>query len=69
MKTARMAMMVLAFLTLTGGYFLHQYYWLSSAHGSKSWNDSILPMAVILGWILLVAAFVLGFSKREENGE
>lgn len=68
MKTARMATMVFAFLSLTGGYFLHQYYWLTSAQGSKSWNEAILPMAIILGWILVIAAFVLGLSKSEENG-
>jgi len=61
--------MVFAFLSLTGGYFIHQFYWLTSAEGSQSWNKSVLPLAIMLGWVLLIAAFVLGFSKREESGK
>lgn len=68
MKSARMGMMVFAFLSLTGGYFIHQYFWLTSDLGSTNWNASVLPMAILLGWVLLIAAFVLGFAKNEENG-
>jgi len=62
-----MAMMVFAFLSLTGGYFLHQYFWLFSLQGAQNWNDSVLPMTVVLGWILLLGALILGFAKESEG--
>jgi hypothetical protein len=67
MKTARMGMMVFTFLSLTGGYFLHQYFWLGSAEGAEKWSASVLPMTIGLGWVLLIGALVLGFSKESDG--
>ncbi|MDQ2987071.1 MAG: hypothetical protein M3R13_10200 [Armatimonadota bacterium] len=66
MKAARSGAMVFSFLSLVGGYFLHQYFWFSGAEGAKGWNDAVLPLTIILGWILLAAAAAMSFSKSDE---
>jgi hypothetical protein len=59
--------MVFAFLSLVGGYFLHQYFWFSGPEASARWNGQMLPITLALGWILIIAAFALGFSRPEED--
>lgn len=66
MKAVRSGAMFFSFITLVGGYFLHQYFWFSSAESSKRWHDDVLPMTIILGWILLLVAVALSFAKSDE---
>ena len=67
MKSARTGSMFFAFLTLVGGYFMHQYFWFSGPEGLARWNERMLPMTIGLGWILLLVAFALGFTKPDED--
>ena len=69
MKTAKTAAMVFAFISLVGGYFLHQYFWLGGPESAKLWNDAILPFTLALGWILLLAALAFAFTPREEESQ
>ncbi len=69
MKTARMGVMVFAFCTLVGGYFIHQYFWLMSGPGAEKWNASVLPLTIGLGWILLIAAIAFAFAKGGDSDE
>jgi hypothetical protein len=61
--------MVFAFVTLVGGYFAHQYFWLSGPGSAALWNDSILPFTLALGWILLLSALALAFTGTEEESQ
>ena len=62
-------MMVFAFISLVGGYFAHQYFWLAGPESAGLWNDAILPFTLALGWILLVAAIALSFTTRDEEAK
>lgn len=61
--------MVFAFVSLVGGYFLHQHFQAGDPKEFASWKDQMLPITIVLGWILLIAAFVLGFMKPDEEEE
>ena len=67
MRSARTGAMFFAFVSLVGGYFLHQYFWFSGPEASLRWNEPMLPITIGLGWILLVAAVVLSFIKPDED--
>ena len=69
MKTARTATMVFAFISLVGGYFAHQYFWLSGPESAKLWNEAIMPFTLALGWLLLLAALIFSFTSREEESQ
>jgi hypothetical protein len=66
MKTVRKGAMVFAFISLVGGYLLHQYFWFSGPEASAKWNELVLPLTLGLGWILLIAAAVLAFTRPDE---
>ena len=69
MKTARTATLAFAFISLVGGYFAHQYFWLAGPESAKLWNDAIMPFTLALGWILLLAALAFSFTSPEEEGQ
>ena len=69
MKTARTGAMVFAFASLVGGYFLHQYFWFSGPEASGNWNSQMLSITIGLGWVLLIAAVVLGFMRPGEDAK
>ena len=78
MKSARTGAMVFAFVSLVGGYFLHQYFWFISAGQTVSgesqdptplglWIESVLPGTIVLGWVLLITAITLAYTKPDEE--
>ncbi|MEO7454016.1 MAG: hypothetical protein ABIV13_04555 [Fimbriimonadales bacterium] len=78
MKIVRTGAMALAFVSLVGGYFGHQYSWFVSG-GQKFYDDprdltpfgewiaKMLPITIVLGWVILLTAIVLSFSKPDEE--
>lgn len=62
-----MGAMVFAFLTLVGGYFAHQYFWAAGPEAAIRWSESVLPMVIVLGWLLTLAAVVLTLTPAEDS--
>jgi hypothetical protein len=67
MKSARTGAMFFAYFTLVGGYFMHQYFWLSGPEGLAQWNERMLPLTIGSGWVLLLLAIAFGFTKPDED--
>jgi uncharacterized membrane protein YphA (DoxX/SURF4 family) len=67
MKSLRTGAMFLAFATLVGGYLLHQYFWFNGPEALANWTEQMLPITIALGWVLLILAAGLAFTKPDEE--
>jgi hypothetical protein len=65
LRLVRFAVIVFAFLSLFGGYAMHQFSLFSG--DLDRWSQQVAEPNILLGWILLVAAVVLGITPSDEE--
>ena len=69
LRLFRTGAMFFAFISLVGGYALHQYFLFMGPEALAQWSDSIAGPNLALGWILAVLAVVLGLLPSDGGDE